>query len=691
MSLLEIPPVNVNGPITPDEARYMLRMGKWQDQTVLKLVTQDAIRAENFEATKQWVMHWPTATVLYQSPYTSRYWEGTQTERANVPFYTVATAVNSMVPQVMNGLFYESKPFLAQQRPGTTSNAARAIEALLAYQLEDINFREELRRGCVNAVLFGTGIWKWGWESFTRKRKLYQRPKDELKIPSQIPGLGDVDYSNDDLIEEVEQEEYVDRPTFEHVVNLRHVLVDPGLNIPDIRKAKYVIHRLYMTWEDLDKLRDRPGFDIPSKEELLELFLPPREPVEQAPGEVTNQNPLWDMRAQARYEDSTVDPFNEPLEVLERWDKDRYVVVLQKKVVLCNDDNPYGEIPFLSVGWWDVPEAFWSMGFAKTIGAEQRLQQGITNLWLDNASLNLNGVYVRVRGKSIPTQSIRISPGKIVDVDNKDDFSVLDRLPAVPEAGEHLTLSAARAEQITGASEFATQGVAGSSGHSNLARSAAGANLMAAGVGSRVSEFVDKIASQVIIPFLYNAHELDRALLPIENLKFILGQELQHEYMKSNGDMIELLNARVKFSILAGAKMQARRAMAQALPILIQFLTNQQTENQLAIQGKKINLIEVLKMMFEVSEWKNFNDVVVDMTPQDQQRWQQMQPAAQNQAKLAGQKELMQQQHENKADLIDQENISRAGREILRQAMEQSASPEAITGEPGGKGFGSNL
>ena len=36
------------------------------------------------------------------------------------------------------------------------------------------------------------------------------------------------------------------------------------------------------------------------------------------------------------------------------------------------------------------------------------------------------------------------------------------------------------------------------------------------------------------------------------------------------------------------------------------------------------------------------------------------------------------------------ENISRAGREILRQAMEQSATPEAITGAPGGVGFGSN-
>lgn len=682
--ILDQPSVNTHAPITPDEAKAVLADQIWGNDPALKLVVQDALRAENFASTKAWVMQWPAASTLYQSPYTAQYWEGTQSERANVPFFTVATAVNSLVPQIINGLFYDDPPFMIQKRPGTSQVTASAIGGLLAYQLEDIGFREELKRGCFNAVLFGTGIWKWGWETFTRTRKLYVRTATAPVIPNVAEGLPDISIEFQDEDEQIEEqivEEYVDRPVFENITNLRYVLVDPGLNVPSINKGKYVIHRMYLTWTDLDKLRERPGFTIPSREKLLELFLPPKEPVEAAPAEITNRNPLWDARAEVRYESTTEDPFEQPLEVLERWDNGKCISVLNKKLVICNDENPYGEIPFLSIGWWDVPEAFWSMGLAKVIGAEQRLQQGLTNLYLDNASLNLNGVYLRVRGKSVPTQSIRISPGKIVDVDNKDDFKVLDRLPAVPEAAQHLSLSESRAERVSGVSDPGMQGVAGSSGHSSLARTASGANLLAAGAGSRVADFVEKLSDNVIVPFLYKAHELNRAMLPVKAIKYILGEELQHEFMKSKGDIVEILNARVKFSILAAAKLQARRAMAQALPMIVQFLTSPETTAQLALQGKKVRIDEVVKMFFAVSDWKTFDDVVVDMTDEEKQREAANSPAAQMQAKMAMQQQAQVAQHDSKADLIDQENIARASRDVLKHGLseEESADEAAPT------------
>lgn len=697
MAQLDKPTVDVYAPLKPEAAVEALHSGLWDDDSALQIVVQDAVRAENYEAMKQWVMQWPTASTLYQSPFAARYWEGTQTERANVPLYTVANAVNSLVPSILNGLFYENPPFMTQQRPGTRAMAARATSALLGYQLEDINFREELRLGVMNAVLFGTAIWKWGWESFTRERKIYRRKSAPMTLPSSIPGQPATQIHNDEEeIEEESLEEYVDRPCFEHIVNLRHVLVDPGLMVPDIRKAKYVIHRLYLTWKDLDRLRERPGFDIPSQEDLIMLFFPPREEAKSAIPEISIRNPLWDARAEARFEDTTVDPFSQPLEVLERWDDEHYTVVLQQKLVICNDFNPYGVIPFLSVGWWDVPEAFWSMGLAKTIGSEQRLQQGITNLWLDQASLNLNGVYIRVRGKSVPTQSIRIAPGKIVDVDNKDDFAPLGRTAPVPEAGQHLALSQQRAETISGANEISTQGQAGTTGHSNIARSAAGANLLAQGGGMKSSDFVEKLANQVIIPFLYGAHELNRALMPLSTMRYILGEELQHEFATApgGGDMVELLNARVKFSILAASKMQARRNMAQALPMIVQFLTNEQTTQQLAVAGYRVDVVEIMRMFFEVSDWKNFNDVVIKMSAEEQQRHMQMQPGVQqaqmNAQKLQAAQQMQDQKHQQAMELVDTENIDRAGREVLRHSLEAAENPEAIEGTTGGPGFGAN-
>jgi hypothetical protein len=691
LALLESITTNPHAPITLEDAQHALRTGQWEDVPALRLVVKDAARAENFEKSKQWVMGWTQASALYQSPFETAVWPGTQVPRANVPFFTLATAVNGLTPNILSGLFYEDPPFLAQELPGTTSQQARAWSALIGFQLGDINFREECRLGITNVVLYGTAIWKWGWETFTKKRKLYVRNSNPVAIPNVVdPTAPPFQLSDDEDIEVETIEEVIDRPTFEHITNLGHVLVDPGLDRPDIRRAKYVVHRMYMTWNDLDKLRERPGYDIPSREKLLELFFPSRELPEADAGEMPSALGSLDTKSEPRWDITTEDPFEQPLEVLERWDNEKYIVVLQKKIVICNDDNPYGEIPFLSIGWWDVPQAFWSMGLSKTIGSEQRLQQGITNTWLDQASLNLNGVFVRVRGKNVQTQNLRISPGKIIEVDNPADFKPLDRTPAVPEAETHLSLSQARTELVSGAGEAAT-GVGGSSAHSNLARSAAGANLIGGGQASRVSDFVEKFSNQVFVPFIYHVMEMDKALLPVSTMKYILSEELQHEFMtKGPTDVIQLLNARVKIDISAGAKLATRRSMAQALPILTQFLQQPAVIEGLQAQGMKIDVKEVLRMLFESSDWKNYNDVIVPMSPEEIQQQQANSPAAAVAAKQQAQQQQMQAQYEMRSKLADEENMARAGREVLRQTLEKSTLPEALNDQPGDVGFGSS-
>lgn len=682
MALLDPAPVTSHQPITKAEATEFLSTGTFGDEAVLKIVIQDAERAETYEASKSWVAGWQAAQGLYQSPFTARYWEGTSTPRSSISFYTLATAVNSLVPQIMGGLFYDDPPFLMQERDATKAQEARAVSDVLAYQLEDINFKLELELGAKNALVFGTSIWKWGWESFTRERKIYKRKNPQISEKSPVPGASNITLhpSDEDIVEET-IEDTVSRPTFEHMANLRYVLVDPALNVPDISKSKWVIHRMYMSWEDIDKLRDRPGFDIPSREKLLELFLPPREPVEQAQGESGTKNPMWDMRAESRFADTTIDPFKEPLEILERWTPDSCQIVLQKKAVIYNGTNEYGKIPFLSVGWWDVPEAFYSMGLAKTVGSEQQIQQGIVNTWLDCVTLNLNPIVKRVRGKSVESQSVRMSPGKVYNVDNKDDISYMDRTPAVPEAGEHIAMSQSRVDMLAGAGALNTSGMA--AGHSNLARTAAGAQMLGSS-GTTVPNFVDKISNQVFLPFLYRMQEMNAALLPMQDWKRILSDELQHEYAKQNEDLISLLNARVKFSIAAGAKMQSRQKMAQAIPILFQLVGNEQTSQQMNMAGKRVDYVELVHMLFETSEFKTFNDVIVDMSPEEMQRAQANSPAAKMQMQVQAQQQQQQQKHADDLDLDNASNVAKAGREVLRVALEKATTPFELTGDAGG-------
>jgi len=693
MSVLPEPKTSPYEPITREQATARMDAGVWTtDDPALRLVCQDAQRAEEHEATKNFVLGWASAQQLYTSPFAPRFWPGTQSEAASIPFFTVATAVRGIVPQVMSGLFYENPPFMAQERPGTTAQAARAQAALLGYQLEDINFREELALGVDNCLLFGTVLFQYGWEKFTKERKIVKRKEPVKIIASTVPGGPPTRISTGELEEEV-VEEVVDRPSFEHIVNLREVLVDPSLNVPDIRKAKYVIRRRYMTWEDLDKLREREGYTLPSREKLLELFLPPQEPVEAATNELGSRSPIWDARAEPRWEDVTADPLQKPLEVLERWDNGTYIVVLQKKLVIYNDRNVYGKIPFLSCGWWDVPGAFWSLGLGRTIGSEQRLQTGITNLVLDITNLNLNPPLVRVRGKSIPTQSIRIGPGKIIEVDNKDDLKPLERFAPVPEAMELMAMSQGRADTVSGANPITSLGQAGSSGHSNIARSSAGAQGLMQGAGSGISEFVDKLANQVFVPFLYEMIEMNRAMLPESQLNYIMDENLKHEYLNEEGqpgDLLDILNARTKFSMLAGSKMQVRRNAAQALPLLSQNLASPAVSQNLGIQGKKIDWLEITRLWFMAAELPDINDVIVDMTPEDMQRMQAQSQGGAIQQKTQAQSALEQQKFQNAQALADQENVSRASRDVLREVFKKSVEPEALTGLPqsSGTGFG---
>lgn len=653
---------------------------EFKEDAALSLVVNDADRAEAWVSDKQWSLWWREVDVLYQSPRKVATFEGTTVTRSNVSRFKIAQHIWSILPNLIRGLFYMDPPFELRPRPGTSQDTVRAKKAVFSSLLDQIGFRQEIMRGLFSMLLFGTGIWKYGWLSDSKTKHKYVRKHSAPRVVLPLLGTRSVPTDGSDDFKLVTYQEEVERPFFE-AVDIRHVLVDPGCRVGDIRKAKYVIHKMYLTLEDLQRLRKSEGYDIPEDDVLEPWFYGPgpEETVGVGPLESFGQGIAGIQHAARRDEETTLDPAQRTLEVLERWDNDRVITVLNRKLTIRNEENPVGQIPFLSSNFFLIPDAFWGIGIGHIVGQEQRVEQGVVNAALDMLSFTLNPQYVRSRGANVPTQPIRQRLGGIIDADGDitKAFALLETPRVPPEAWTAIQQSQAAGEAASGANELLVQGSMPSTGRTSMGRTATGAGNMASASATRMDGPLTMFIDQVFDPWIEIMDQLVNQNMPVKILRKIVGEEIDSSDFVF--DPSDYLNANLKYEILAGAHLSAKRAMAQSIPLIIQVLENQELLSQLQQTGKTVDVAELFKMLMEVSEWRNAQTLIRQLTPEEQQSMQQQNPAMQQ---LQGKMALNKQQAGFKEAQLDQETMGRAAREVLRQVFEKQSEPFETTGEP---------
>lgn len=687
------PKANPYAPVDADAENFHFDQSP-KDEVALALCLQDMAEAEAWVMEKRWSIEWDNSAVLFSAPSEPKFWPGTEHPRAHLSVPLVATHISSILPQIMDGLFGNDPPFMLRPRPGTSADAARAHGAIIGFQLEDINFKHQFEIGVRNLLLFGTSVWRWGWESFKQKRKTYSLKGSDLNVPGFAPGTTITAPTEESttLVED-EIEISVSRPTFE-AIDIRHVFFDPSLADPDIRKGRFVLYRDYLTANDLDNLRNMDGYKIPDRDTLRAIFTIPKEQTYSSPLESI---PLVLERRFApvpRWEATTADPLEQPIEVLERWDHDNVIVVLNRKVVIRNENHGLGTIPFVSCNYMDIPGSSFGYGLGKLIGGEQRLQQSIINARLDETSLNMMGTYVRRRGSNPLSQNIFIRPGGIIEDDNPQDFRPLSRLPAVPEAFAEIEASDSRAERISAANEMVVQGGLPSGRRSSITRTATGVSALTSASGSRLQYLVDKLEQQVFTPFLIALVQMNINYLSPTDVRRLLDEELNQAYQ---GSIQDFYNARIKFSVMAASKMQEKRAMAQSLPILFQLLFQGPIPQLLTDMGQKINVQEAVQMVFTATGWRDKQSLIVPMTAQDKANMAQSNvikskaaQTAQNVAQKGQQKsQQMAQQHQNRLQQIEASTAGKAWLQAQDRVLRGIEEREMLEGNFGGvKGFG---
>jgi len=234
MAEIKETPGTATGPIPLEQ---VMSPSEIADESAKTLVVQDARYTRSWINSRFFQIRWIEVDLLYQSPPILRVWEGTNTPRANISKFLVASFVNAINNKLISGLFYEDPPFKLRGRPGTDQDTARAIEVIEGYQLDECNFVQEAKYGLFSTLLFGTGIWKWGWTEYYKTAYEFE----PVGAPIKDSEGNEIPTEESDKFYKIPKERLISRPFFMNC-DIRHVLVDPGCRTPDIRDAKFVIH-----------------------------------------------------------------------------------------------------------------------------------------------------------------------------------------------------------------------------------------------------------------------------------------------------------------------------------------------------------------------------------------------------------------------------------------------------------------
>ena len=349
--------------------------------------------------------------------------------------------------------------------------------------------------------------------------------------------------------------------------------------------------------------------------------------------------------------------------------------------------NPYGKIPFYSFNWRNIPDCFYGQGLGLLIGSEQIVEQGVTNLALDLLAYGLQPTMVRKKGYNTLTQDVRWRQGGIIDVDEDVDkaFKVLQMPPVPGEAWQFISQAQSAGAATSGANEQVVQGAGAAGIKTTGMRSGTGAAAVVQANASRLDGPDGRFVRQVFEPWLYQMDNLNNDLLPTSVIRDILGDELGEAFKI---DHIQFRSAKIEYEVLAGAKLGAKKEMAQALPIIIQLLNNPTFVANANDAGYQFDAPAIFQSFTDAAGWKFSQNFLRKMTPEEKAKHDANSPAALQKAQQDAQEKMGQQNFEREQTLENQKQLGKAGNEGFRAAIEHATDPP-LQGQDSTQGFGS--
>jgi hypothetical protein len=681
----------------------------FDDDAAATIVWEDFQRDQAWLDTNSWLAEWQQIDYLYQSPNFDRDWRGAGSRTARISRFNVAKNSNTMSTQVRRGIFAEQIPFLLEATGKLASDpdaqtyldAATEILSVLD-QRADFEYNMGLLIEC--QCLQGTGIGNAGWEEKTVVKKSRRRnvPTTSIDLPAGPPQEVNTVESDDFKI--VEEEVTESWPFFEYR-RLGTTIWDSKWrtpNRPDL-SAQHKIDIDYVSLQDLQQMGMLECYkDIPSDDELVKYFLANpygnAEEGTRTAGDMNIQNSTV-LHAEDESENVSANPFEKPMLKLAYWTKERVVEVLcyeGRRKVIRNETHELGSHALgFAATWWNIDNCGYGLGIGRINAGDQRMNQGVLNEVLKMIGYWTQApILYNTADGNAPTQNIVMGLGTMWGVnagpggDVRKTMTYMEK-PVIPaEAWKIMELAQQGGADEVGANSSAMQGNISST--QGIGRTAAGVNRSATQADAQVSDPIAHLEG-IIVRWNRFKWQMIIEVMPIAEIRSILSKKFGDAIMKAI-DAEKFLDMEFNIKVLAGQKLAAKAAISQLIPFLLQLLQQPQLMEYLHQKGWTINFLAIEKIFMRVSELQGAEDIIVPLSPQEQQQVAQMNPnamkmqAAELQEKLRGANKIQSIQAQGSQDV--QKEIVKASLAHIEGAVPLDAGEGArgAQGNPEGPG-----
>lgn len=298
-------------------------------------------------------------------------------------------------------------------------NGAKALEAIVRYELEMDQFDRKQRPIALQNSICGISPVKILWDYQEGVGRRYTTKLKDIRHPE----TGDVIAQYPYLVEQEHTRIVRDGPSV-GPIDVRDFFFPD--NADDVQSAKYVIHRVWMSLDELKALQAQGVYkNVDRLSETRDMF-------------------DWERVMWRSDELFLTNRRRKMVEVLERWGADGRVTTVANRTVLLKDYRPedngdkpmfwHGQKPFVVVSSMPQPFQFIGTSDMESIAHLQNALWTSINQTADNVALLNNAIFII--SSSTDDEEMEFAPGEFWQLENPaQDFNQWSPQPLPTELG----------------------------------------------------------------------------------------------------------------------------------------------------------------------------------------------------------------------------------------------------------------